>query len=86
MNIEVTEKELALLTIIRTLGHGTIEKIGVYCGEPMAVMSTTQRIDLSRRGELDQVLDCARPGAIYIDFQKNSTITESAAEEISPME
>lgn len=86
MTLEISEKELALLTIIRTLGHGTIEKIGVHQGEPTAVVSTTQRIDLTRRNELDQVLNCQREGAISIEIQKNSGETESSAEEISPME
>lgn len=52
----VAKEEMALLTIIRTLGHGTIERIGVRRGLPSVIVGVSQRIDLTRENELSAVL------------------------------
>lgn len=57
ITIIVSKKELALLTLTRSLGHGTIDRIGIRNGEPIVVTGVAQRIDLMRDEELDRVLD-----------------------------
>ena len=51
----LTQKEAALINIIRNLGHGTVEKIGVSGGEPDVLTIVTQRIDLSKENEIRAV-------------------------------
>jgi len=54
--MELTRREAALISIIRRLGFGTLDKIGVANGEPTVVMATTQRVDLTKADEVERAV------------------------------
>lgn len=66
----LTRKEQALICLIRRLGHGTLERIGVQNGEPQVVLNVTQRIDLTRDNEMQAAL-CG-----IVDFAESAEETE----------
>jgi len=66
----LTPKEQALIQLIRRLGHGTLERIGVQNGEPQVVLNVTQRVDLTRENEMQAVL-CG-----IVDFTNSGEETE----------
>lgn len=55
----VTDRERALIELIRRMHTGTIERIGVQNGQPAVVVAVHQRIDLQKTSEVDGVLSGA---------------------------
>jgi hypothetical protein len=55
-NMEISDRERALILTMRRMRNGTLEKVGVVNGEPGVIIATTQRIDLQREDELTSAL------------------------------
>lgn len=61
--VQVTEKEWALLLLMRRLQFGHIEAVAFRNGEPVVVQNVVQRINLDREDELRALLEGEGPGA-----------------------
>lgn len=48
----LTPRESALIRVMRSMGHGTIERLAVSDGQPAVVTMITQRVDLTKANEL----------------------------------
>lgn len=55
-NMELTDREIALIYTMRRMRNGVLEKVGVTNGEPGVIVATTQRIDFQRADELERAL------------------------------
>lgn len=56
----LTNKEMALIIIIRRMGEGTIDRIGVKGGEPDVIaLSVTQRVDFNNEAQLQHMFKSA---------------------------
>ena len=54
--MEVTPAERAFILIMRNLGNGYIEGVGVTKGQPGALKKVTERIDLAHKEQLQEAL------------------------------
>lgn len=54
--VELTDRELALVMLIRGIEFGTLDTIGVQDGQPSVVVGTKQRIDLLKDDERRKIL------------------------------
>jgi len=55
-NIDVTDRELAFITLCRRLQYGTITGVGIVKGEPTALVGITERIDLAKPDDLEKAM------------------------------
>lgn len=89
--MQVTDAERALLLIIRRLGSGYIEGIGVAKGQPTTLKNVTSRVDLSVPAQLKETLEgfsdsCLLPGSIEFESSDSDPAEEAksdAAKQIS---
>jgi hypothetical protein len=54
--MEVSQREAALLNVIRTLGKGYIEGLGVADGQPTVLKGVVQRLELTHPADLARAL------------------------------
>lgn len=64
ISLQLSQKEAALLFLIRRIGFGTIEKVGINRSQPSVVFLGAQRLDLEKDTELKAVLDATTGPAV----------------------
>lgn len=55
--IEVSAREAAFICLMRRIGFGTLDKVGIQDSQPAVVSVGAQRIDLCKADELKRVLE-----------------------------
>lgn len=64
--LTLNRQEAALIGLIRKIGSGYIEGIGISKGSPTTLKGVTQRLDLSRPEDLDRTIEDVR-GTLLLD-------------------
>lgn len=54
--MELHPREAALIRLIRTVGNGTLDKVGIKHGLPAVVVALSQRVNFESDLEVDAVL------------------------------
>lgn len=74
-SIEVNERELALLLTIRRMRFGSFTEIHVKDGTPIVWMVATQRVNLDKQEEVDQIIKegrTARDGGLAVPVMEDA--------------
>lgn len=80
ITIELTERELALIFLMRRIRFGELEGVTIHQGEPSLVRSAAQRLDLQKPGDLATLL--SRSSAVGADLSQPGR--PSCIEDLNP--
>lgn len=66
--LELTPREAALVFLIRRIRFGQFESVTIHDGQPLSLMAGPQRIDLSKKPDLELALQAG--GHVLFDRSK----------------